>query len=51
MVYPTSIELRHQLKACVDPLAWPQVTLIFMVILATVVVSEWISARLRHAPI
>jgi phosphonate transport system permease protein len=36
-----------QLKASVDTLAWPQVTLIFIVILATVVVSEWISARVR----
>lgn len=38
-----------QLKASVDSLAWPQVTLIFIVILATVVVSEWVSARVRHA--
>jgi phosphonate transport system permease protein len=38
-----------QLKASVDTLAWPQVTLIFIVILATVVVSEWVSARVRHA--
>jgi small GTP-binding protein len=32
-----------------DSLAWPQVTLIFVVILATVVVSEWVSAKVRHA--
>jgi phosphonate transport system permease protein len=38
-----------QLKASVETLAWPQVTLIFLVILATVVVSEWVSARVRHA--
>jgi len=38
-----------QLKASVDTLAWPQVTLIFLVILATVLVSEWVSARVRHA--
>lgn len=38
-----------QLKASVDTLAWPQVTLIFIVILATVVVSEWVSSRVRHA--
>lgn len=36
-----------QLKASVDTLAWPQVTLIFIVILATVLVSEWISAEAR----
>lgn len=38
-----------QLKSSVDTLAWPQVTLIFIVILGTVVVSEWLSARIRHA--
>jgi phosphonate transport system permease protein len=38
-----------QLKASVDTLAWPQVTLIFLVILATVMVSEWVSARVRYA--
>jgi len=38
-----------QLQASLNVLAWPQVTLIFIVILATVVVSEWISARVRHA--
>jgi phosphonate transport system permease protein len=37
------------LQASLNVLAWPQVTLIFLVILATVVVSEWISARVRHA--
>jgi phosphonate transport system permease protein len=37
-----------QLKASVDTLAWPQVTLIFLVILATVIVSEWISASVRQ---
>jgi phosphonate transport system permease protein len=36
-----------QLKASVDTLAWPQVTIIFLLILATVTVSEWISARVR----
>jgi len=30
-------------------LAWPQVTLIFIVILATVIMSEWVSAKVRHA--
>jgi phosphonate transport system permease protein len=38
-----------QLKSSVDTLAWPQVTLIFIVILATVAVSEWVSARVRRA--
>jgi phosphonate transport system permease protein len=30
-------------------LAWPQVTMILLVILATVVISEWVSARVRAA--
>jgi phosphonate transport system permease protein len=38
-----------QLQASLNVLAWPQVTLIFLVILATVVASEWVSARVRHA--
>jgi phosphonate transport system permease protein len=38
-----------QLQASLNVLAWPQVTLIFIVILATVVVSEWVSAKVRHA--
>jgi phosphonate transport system permease protein len=38
-----------QLKASVDILAWPQVTLIFVVILATVILSEMVSARVRRA--
>lgn len=37
------------LQASLNVLAWPQVTLIFIVILATVVVSEWVSAKVRHA--
>ncbi len=37
------------LQASLNVLAWPQVTLIFLVILATVVASEWVSARVRHA--
>lgn len=39
------LELAHSL----DTLAWPQVSLIFLIILATVIVSEWVSARVRHA--
>ncbi|WP_333835132.1 phosphonate ABC transporter, permease protein PhnE [Rubrimonas sp.] len=38
-----------QLQGSLNTLAWPQVTLIILVILATVVVSEWVSARVRHA--
>lgn len=38
-----------QLQASLNVLAWPQVMLIFIVILATVVVSEWISAKVRAA--
>ncbi len=38
-----------QLQASLNVLAWPQVTMILLVILATVVFSEWISARVRHA--
>ena len=38
-----------QLQASMNVLAWPQVTMIFVIILATVVVSEWISAKVRHA--
>ncbi|WP_142847522.1 phosphonate ABC transporter, permease protein PhnE [Telmatospirillum sp. J64-1] len=38
-----------QLMASLNVLAWPQVTLIFLVILGTVVVSEWVSAKVRHA--
>lgn len=35
------------LQSSLNTLAWPQVTLILLVILATVVASEWISARVR----
>jgi phosphonate transport system permease protein len=37
------------LESSMNTLAWPQVTLILLVILGTVVVSEWVSARVRHA--
>jgi phosphonate transport system permease protein len=37
------------LESSMNTLAWPQVTLILLVILATVVVSEWVSAKIRHA--
>jgi len=38
-----------QLQASLNILAWPQVTLILIAILGTVVLSEWVSARVRHA--
>lgn len=38
-----------QLNSSLNLLAWPQVTLIILVILVTVVISEWVSARVRHA--
>jgi phosphonate transport system permease protein len=40
-----------QLQASVNVLAWNQVTMIFIVIFATVLASEWVSARVRHAVI
>lgn len=38
-----------QLQNSLNVLAWPQVTMLFIVILATVLVSEWVSAKVRHA--
>jgi phosphonate transport system permease protein len=38
-----------KLQSSLNVLAWPQVTFILLVILATVVVSEWVSARVRAA--
>ncbi len=38
-----------KLQASLNVLAWNQVTVIFIVILATVLVSEWVSAKVRHA--
>ncbi|MDR5893486.1 phosphonate ABC transporter, permease protein PhnE [Halomonas mongoliensis] len=38
-----------QLNAAINSLAWNQVSVIFVMIFATVLVSEWISARVRHA--
>lgn len=40
-----------QLDASLSTLAWPQVTLILLVILCAVLLSEWISAQVRHAVI
>jgi len=38
-----------QLSASINNLAWTQVSLILLVIIATVVLSEWVSAKIRHA--
>jgi phosphonate transport system permease protein len=38
-----------KLQASLNTLAWSQVTVILLLILATVVLSEWVSARMRHA--
>jgi len=38
-----------KLQASLNVLAWPQVTVILLMILATVVLSEWVSAKVRHA--
>jgi phosphonate transport system permease protein len=38
-----------QLDASLSTLAWPQVTMILIVILCAVLLSEWVSAKLRHA--
>lgn len=37
------------LEASLNTLAWSQVSLILLVILGTVLVSEWVSAKVRHA--
>ena len=38
-----------QLQSSLNTLAWPQVSLILVVILAAVVLSEWVSAKVRGA--
>ncbi len=38
-----------QLSASLNVLAWPQVSLILLVILAAVILSEWVSAKVRGA--
>ncbi|CTQ52095.1 Phosphate-import permease protein PhnE [Roseibium album] len=38
-----------QLSSSLNVLAWPQVSLILLVILAAVVLSEWVSAKVREA--
>jgi phosphonate transport system permease protein len=37
------------LEASLNTLAWPQVTVILLMILATVLVSEWVTAKVRRA--
>ena len=38
-----------QLSGSLNTLAWPQVTLILLVILVAVIVCEWVSAKVRGA--
>ena len=38
-----------ELNGAITTLAWTQVSLILLVIIGTVVVSEWVSAKVRHA--
>jgi phosphonate transport system permease protein len=38
-----------QLNAAITQLYWTKVSLILLVILGTVIVSEWVSAKVRHA--
>ncbi len=38
-----------QLESSISNLAWTQVSLILLVILGTVIISEWVSAKVRHA--
>ena len=38
-----------QMNAAINNLAWGQVATVFVLIFATVVVSEWVSAKVRHA--
>ena len=40
-----------QLNSSLASVAWTQVSLILLVILSTVIVSEWVSAKVRHAMI
>ena len=37
------------LNAAITTLAWTKVSLVLLLVIATVVVSEWISAKVRHA--
>ena len=37
------------LESSLNVLAWPQVTVILLMILATVILSEWVAARVRRS--
>ena len=37
------------LNAAITTLAWTKVSLILLIIIATVIVSEWVSAKVRRA--
>jgi phosphonate transport system permease protein len=38
-----------QLSSSIDTVSWTQVSLILIVILTTVIMSEWVSAKIRHS--
>ena len=38
-----------ELNAAITQLYWTQVSLILLIIIATVIVSEWVSAKIRHS--
>lgn len=40
-----------QMNAAINNLAWDQVAVVFVLIFATVILSEWVSARVRHSVI
>lgn len=40
-----------QMNAAINNLAWGQVATVFVLIFTTVILSEWVSARIRHAVI
>jgi ABC-type phosphate/phosphonate transport system permease subunit len=48
-----SLDAQNRIKAVLadidDTVTWTQVSVILIVILATVIVSEWVSAKIRHA--
>ncbi|MGJ8688888.1 MAG: phosphonate ABC transporter, permease protein PhnE [Gammaproteobacteria bacterium] len=40
-----------QMNAAINNLAWSQVSMVFVLIFSTVILSEWVSAKVRHAVI
>lgn len=38
-----------QMNAAINNLAWSQVSMVFVLIFSTVILSEWVSAKVRHA--